>query len=347
MFHNLTIQTVTHETPDAVAITFDVPTDLNGTFDWKPGQYLTLRTEIEGEDLRRSYSIASLPGKPLTVGVKRVDEGKFSTFAQGLQAGDTIQVMPPEGRFTPNGEKQLILIAAGSGITPMVSIAADQLAQGHEVTLVYGNRKTDSIMFRAALDALKDRYTDRFTLIHILSREPQDVDLLNGRISGDKIAALGRAGAIDLQADGIYLCGPGDMIDDVTATLTNEGVDKSAIHFERFYEGDAPKAPASAAAQAAAEHGVTVEVILDGTRRVFEFETQDDTVLDAAARQGLELPYSCKGGMCCTCRCKVEEGSAEMATNYSLEQWELDAGFTLGCQARPTSDKLVLDFDAA
>lgn len=347
MFHQLTIQTVTHETPDAVAITFDVPTDLKGAFDWKPGQYLTLRTQIEGEDLRRSYSIASLPGKPLTVGVKRVEDGKFSTFAQGLQAGDTIQVMPPEGRFTPNSEKQLILIAAGSGITPMVSIAADQLAQGHEVTLVYGNRKTDSIMFRQALDALKDRYTDRFTLIHILSREPQDVDLLNGRITGEKIAALGRAGAINLQSDGVYLCGPGDMIDDVAATLESEGVDKTAIHFERFYEGEAPKAPASAAAQAAAEQGVTVEVILDGSHRVFEFDAQDDTVLDAAARQGLELPYSCKGGMCCTCRCKVQEGSAEMAVNYSLEEWELEAGFTLGCQARPTSEKLVLDFDAA
>lgn len=348
MFHQLTIQTVTHETPDAVAITFDVPADLNGTFDWKPGQYLTLRSDIDGEDLRRSYSIASLPGKPLTVGVKRVEDGKFSTFAQGLQAGDTIQVMPPEGRFTTRGEKRLLLIAAGSGITPMVSIAADQLAQGHEVTLVYGNRATGSIMFRDALDALKDMYTDSFTLVHILSREPQDVDLLNGRITGDKIAALGRAGAIDLTADGVYLCGPGDMIDDVAATLESEGVAKEAIHFERFYEdGDAPRAPKSAEAQAAAEQGVTVEVILDGTRRVFDFDAQDDTVLDAAARQGLELPYSCKGGMCCTCRCKVEEGSAEMATNYSLEPWELEAGFTLGCQARPTSEKLVLDFDAA
>jgi ring-1,2-phenylacetyl-CoA epoxidase subunit PaaE len=173
------------------------------------------------------------------------------------------------------------------------------------------------------------------------------VDLLNGRITGDKIATLARSGAINLGADGVYLCGPGDLIDDVAATLESEGVAKNAIHFERFYEGEAPKAPKSAEAQAAAEQGVTVEVILDGSRRVFEFDAQDDTVLDAAARQGLELPYSCKGGMCCTCRCKVEEGSAEMAVNYSLEEWELEAGFTLGCQARPTSEKLVLDFDAA
>ena len=348
MFHQLTIQNVRHETPDSVAITFDVPGELNGAFDWKPGQYLTLRTEIDGEDLRRSYSIASLPGKALTVGVKQVDEGKFSTFAQGLKAGDRLQVMAPEGRFTPRGEKQLVLIAAGSGITPMVSIAADELAKGHDVTLVYGNRATGSIMFRDVLDGLKDRYTDRFTLIHILSREPQDVDLLNGRISGEKIAALGRAGAIDLaEADGVYLCGPGDMIEDVAATLEAAGVAKDAIHHERFFaEGEQPRAPKSAAAEAAAAKGVTVEVILDGTRRLFEFNAQDDTVLDAAARQGLELPYSCKGGMCCTCRCKVEEGSAEMATNYSLEPWELEAGFTLGCQARPTSEKLVLDFDA-
>ncbi|MEZ5674196.1 ring-1,2-phenylacetyl-CoA epoxidase subunit PaaE [Thalassovita litoralis] len=349
MFHQLTIQDVRQETPDSVAITFDVPGELNGAFDWKPGQYLTLRTEIGGEDLRRSYSIASLPGKPLSVGVKKVDDGVFSTFAQGLKAGDVIQVMPPEGRFCPRDEAQLVLIAAGSGITPMVSIAANALEQGHEVTLVYGNRATGSIMFRDALDAFKDRYTDRFTLIHILSREPQDVDLLNGRITGEKVAALGRAGAIDLAgANGVYLCGPGDMIDDVAATLEAEGVAKEAIHFERFFQdGEQPRAPKSAAAEAAAENGVTVEVILDGTRRVFEFDAQDDTVLDAAARHGLELPYSCKGGMCCTCRCKVEEGSAEMAVNYSLEPWELEAGFTLGCQARPTSEKLVLDFDAA
>lgn len=349
MFHDLTIREVHRETPDAVAISFDVPQAATEAFHWVPGQYLTLRANVDGQDIRRSYSIASLPGKPLTVGIKHVEGGAFSGFAQGLKAGDHMQVMAPEGRFVAKGEARMVLVAAGSGVTPMVAMAADALARGAEVTLIYGNRNTGSIMFREALDGLKDRYVDRFTLIHILSREPQDVALLNGRITGEKVAALARAGAVDLAgADGVFLCGPGDMIDDVAAMLQEQGIPQERIHFERFFQaGDVPRAPRSAAAEAAAAHGVTVEVVLDGTRRQFTVEAGDDNVVDAAERQGLELPYSCKGGMCCTCRCKVTEGSAEMAVNYSLEPWELEAGFTLACQARPTSDRLVLDFDAA
>ena len=349
MFNTLTIRAVQAETPDAVSISFDVPSDLGEAYRFAPGQYLTLRANVGGEDIRRSYSIASLPGQPLTVGVKRVEDGAFSTFAQGLKAGDSVQVMPPEGRFVCKAEQNIVLIAAGSGITPMVAIAGDALARGARVTLVYGNQRTDTIMFRDTLDALKDRHLDRFTLIHVLSREPQDVALLNGRITGEKVIALSRAGAIDLKgADGVVLCGPGAMIDDVAAALEGAGVPKTRVHFERFYQdGEAPRAPKSDAARAAEAAGVTVEVMLDGTRRSFRFEAGDETVIDAAARQGLDLPFSCKGGMCCTCRCKVAEGSAEMAVNYSLEPWEMQAGFTLACQARPTSSKLVLDFDAA
>lgn len=349
MFHDLKICAVRNETDDAVALSFSVPEQLAENYAYQPGQYLTLRATVDGDDIRRSYSIASAPGMPLTVGVKRVDGGAFSTFAQGLQVGDSLQVMEPEGRFVTKGAKKIVLIAAGSGITPMVSIAADVLDRGGDVTLVFGNQRTDTIMFRDTLDALKDKFLDRFTLIHILSREPQDVAILNGRITGEKIISLGQAGAVDLLgADGVFLCGPGEMIDDVSAALKAAEIPDDRIHFERFYQdGETPRAPKSAAAQAAAATGVAVEVMLDGTRRVFQFEAQDDTVIDAAARQGLELPYSCKGGMCCTCRCKVAEGSAEMAVNYSLEPWELEAGFTLACQARPTSEKLVLDFDAA
>jgi ring-1,2-phenylacetyl-CoA epoxidase subunit PaaE len=349
MFHDLTIRDVQAETAEAVAISFELPEALREDFRFKPGQYLTLRAEVDGQDIRRSYSIASLPGAPLTVGVKRVEGGAFSSFAQGLTPGQRLAVMPPEGRFIVDAEQDLILIAAGSGITPMMSIAASALARGARVTLVYGNRRTDTIMFRAALDALKDRYLDRFTLIHILSREAQDVALLNGRVNAEKVRALARAGALDLAGcDGVFLCGPGEMIDEVSAALADAGVGPDRIHFERFYqEGEAPRAPRSAAAEAAASKGVSVEVLLDGTRRQFQVEDQDDTVLDAAARQGLELPFSCRGGMCCTCRCKVTEGTAEMAVNYSLQPWELAAGFTLACQTRPTSDHLVLDFDAA
>lgn len=345
-FHDLTLAAVDHDTPDAVVLRFDAAPA--GDWAFTPGQYLTLRAEVAGADIRRSYSIASLPGQGLAVGVKAVPGGAFSTFAQGLKPGDRVQVMPPEGRFLLRDEARVLLIAAGSGITPMISIAAAVLARGGEVTLVYGNRTSGSIMFRAALDALKDRYLDRFTLLHVLSREAQDVPLLNGRIDGQKIAALTQAGAIDpAGADGVFLCGPGGMIDDVSAALPALGVAEDKVHFERFFtEGEAPR-PASAAAQAAAAAGVAVEVVLDGTRRAFQLEEQDESLIEAAARQGVELPWSCHGGMCCTCRCKVVEGAAEMAVNYSLEGWEQEAGFTLACQARPTTDRLVLDFDAA
>lgn len=348
MFHTLKIGAVTRETDSAVAISFEIPDDIAADFTFQPGQYLTLRAHVAGQDIRRSYSIASAPGDALTVGVKQVDGGAFSTFAQDLHPGQTLDVMAPAGRFVTRGAQNIVLIAAGSGITPMVSMASDVLKHGGTVTLIYGNQRTETIMFRQTLDALKDRYLNRFTLIHILSREPQDVDLLNGRVTGEKVESLAESGALDLKnADGIFLCGPGAMIDDVSSTLEKRGTPAEKIHFERFYQdGEAPRAPVSAAAEAAASSGVTVEVMLDGALRRIRFEAEDDTIIDAAARQGLDLPFSCKGGMCCTCRCKVAEGSAEMAVNYSLEPWELDAGFTLACQARPTSDKLVLDFDA-
>jgi ring-1,2-phenylacetyl-CoA epoxidase subunit PaaE len=344
MFHDLTICAVRPETPEAVAISFDAAPG----FDWRPGQYLTLRATVDGQDIRRSYSIASLPGEPLTVGVKRVPDGAFSGFAMGLRAGDTLQVMPPQGRFVWQGEARVVLIAAGSGVTPMLSIAGAALAAGAEVTLIYGNRTTGTIMFRDALDTLKDRYMDRFTLIHILSREAQDIALLHGRVTGDRVARLAQAGAVDLDgADGIFLCGPGEMIDDVGAMLAGRGVPDARIRHERFHTAGEMPRTRSAVAEAVAATGVTVAVVLDGVRRTFAVDAGDNSVLEAAERQGLDLPYSCRGGMCCTCRCKVAEGSAEMAVNYSLEAWEIAAGFTLACQARPTSATLVLDFDAA
>lgn len=348
MFHDLTVSNVRPEGDSAVALTFDIPGAAAETFRFVPGQYLTLRADVEGADLRRSYSIAEGAAGRLCVGVREVPGGVFSTFAQSVKAGDVLRVMAPEGRFVWRGEKRVVLIAAGSGITPMLSIASAVLEAEGEVALIYGNRSTGTIMFRSALEDLKDRYVERFTLMHVLSREPQDVALLNGRVTGEKVVALARAGAVDLAgAEGVFLCGPGAMIEDVSTALDGI-VDRDKIHFERFYtEGEAPRPARSAEAEAAAAQGVAVEVVLDGVRRGFSVGSEDDNVVDAAARAGLELPFSCKGGMCCTCRCKVVEGSAEMAVNYSLEPWETEAGFTLACQARPTSDRLVLDFDAA
>ncbi len=347
-FHELMISEVRQEGVDANALVFEVPQNLAREFAFVPGQYLTLRADIGGDDVRRSYSIASGPDGALCVGVRQVEEGVFSTFAQGLQAGDKVQVMEPEGRFMLTDQLDVVLIAAGSGVTPMVAIAAAALGRGASVTMIYGNRDFAHVMFRKELEALKDVYMGRFTLVHVLSREEQDVPLLNGRITGEKIAQMAKAGAVDLaSSDGVFLCGPGEMISDVSETLIALGVAAGEIHSERFTpDGEAPKVR-SKAAQVAAQNGVEVEVILDGIKKRFTVEDGDENVVAAAARQGLDLPYSCKGGMCCTCRCQVTEGTSEMTTNYSLEPWELEAGFTLACQTRPTSEKLVLDFDAA
>jgi ring-1,2-phenylacetyl-CoA epoxidase subunit PaaE len=355
-FHELIVAEIVRDTPDAVAIGFAVPPELADAFAFRPGQYLTLSAEIDGEEARRSYSICSIPGDPhLRVGVKRVEDGRFSRFVnERLSVGQSMRVMTPDGRFTAliGGRHDYLLVAAGSGITPMLSIARTVL--GHEkestVTLIYGNRSTDTIMFLEELEDLKDRHLGRFTLIHVLSREAQDVDVLNGRIDGDRLRLLTERGLIDpASADGIFLCGPGAMIDDVAKTLAGLGVDEDRIRFERFTpSGEAPRPrPASREVEEAVAKGVPVEVVLDGVRRSFAVTEPQQTVLDAAHAAGIELPYSCAGGMCCTCRCRVVEGETEMAVNFSLQPWEIEAGFTLACQSRPLSEKLVLDFDAA
>ena len=348
MFHPLTVSEVRPEGEGAVCVSFAVPEALREVFRHRPGQYLTLRRQVDGREVRRSYSIASAPGQGLCIGVRHVPGGAFSEFAQALRPGDTVEAMPPEGRFVSGGESSVLLIAAGSGVTPMVAIAAEALERGASVTLLYGNRASGSIMFKDALEAMKDRYLGRFRLIHMLSRERQDVALLNGRVDGAKVAELARRGVIDpASADAVFLCGPGGMIDEVSEALRALGLPPERIRVERFGDAAAPPAPRSAEAASAAVGGVRVEVILDGARRAFTLGEGDGSVIDAAERSGLDLPWSCRGGMCCTCRCRVEEGAAEMAVNYSLEPWEVEAGFTLACQARPTSERLVLDFDAA
>ncbi len=354
-FHELTVAEIVRDTPDAVAIGFTVPDELAEAFTFHPGQYLTLAATIDGDEARRSYSICSVPGDPhLRVGVKKVADGRFSRFVnEHLAVGHSLRVMTPEGRFTAlvGGRHDYLLVAAGSGITPMLSIARTVL--GHEpdskITLIYGNRSSDTIMFLEEIEDLKDRYLGRFTLIHLLSRETQDVDILNGRIDGARIALLAERGLIDPQgADGVFLCGPGEMIDDVSRGLRDMGVAEDCIRFERFTpSGEAPKArPASRKAQEAVAKGVPVEIVLDGVRKSFAVTDPAQTVLDAAHAAGIELPYSCAGGMCCTCRCRVVEGETEMAVNFSLQPWEIEAGFTLACQTRPLSEKLMLDFDA-
>jgi len=353
-FHPLSIAAIREETADARTVTFDIPAPLREAFAFIPGQYVTLRIDLDGEDVRRSYSICSTPDDDgLSVGIRCIAGGSFSAFAKSLKVGDVLDVMTPQGRFLApiGGVHDYLLLAAGSGITPMMSIARSVLAAELEsrLTLLYANRTSDSIMFRDTLDALKDRYLTRFALAHILDEEQQEVDLLNGRLDREKLEAFAKGGVIQPERhDGVYICGPQPMMEAASAAMQDLGVDTEKIHFELFTPpgGPPPVASASEAANEAAEGGVEVEVVLDGARRRFRLERQGETVLEAAKRAGLDLPFSCAAGMCCTCRCKVIEGSGEMIQNYSLEPWEMKAGFTLACQTRPTSKTLVLDFDA-
>ncbi len=355
-FHSLTISDVRRETADAVSISFEVPAELRDDYRYVPGQYLTLRSDLEGEDVRRSYSICSgLDDGELRVAIKKVEGGVFSTFANdNLTAGMSLDVMTPEGRFVAEPQAEIegeyVAFAAGSGVTPILSIVKSLLEREphSRVTFFYGNRSTASIIFRTALEDLKDRFLERFRLVHVLSREAQDIDLLHGRLDADRIKQLAKVGLFDpATVDAYFLCGPGDMIEQAKEALGGLGVAAETIRAEMFLPADGAEAPraASRRAQETARQGATIETVLDGARHSIEMVEGDDNVVAAAARQGLELPYSCKGGMCCTCRCKVVEGEAEMATNYSLEPWEQEAGFVLACQARPLTEKLVLDFD--
>lgn len=351
-FHPLIVKDVRRETADAVSIALDVPERLKAGFVFRPGQYLTLRATIDGEDIRRSYSICSgVDENELRIGVKKVAGGAFSTFAnERLKIGDRIEVMPPEGRFVcdPSGTGRHILgVAAGSGITPILSIARSVLSTEPEarVTLVYGNQTSRSVMFAEAIEDLKNRYLGRLSVVHVLSREPQDVAVLAGRITGERLRELSN-GVIDLsRIDQAFLCGPQGMVDDVMEALGALGLRPDQIRHELF----TPAAPrARHRAPIVSDKATTtarVTVTLDGKTTAFDWQNDDDNLVDAAARAGLELPYSCHGGMCCTCRCRVVEGEADMAVNYSLEEWELKAGFTLACQARPKGRSLTVDFD--
>lgn len=364
-FHPLDVTHVRSLTTDAVAVTFAVPSTLFEDYVFQPGQYLTLRATIDGVDERRSYSICSAASRSetgdsfLEVGIKHVPDGVFSSYAQTLEVGQTLQVMTPQGRFViePVESQNVLLIAAGSGITPCLSMLKSLLqsdADSH-ATLLYGNRSLDTIMFRDDLAALKDQYTERLSLLHVLSRERQDATVLNGRIDAAKIRTLHKAGLINsLAAKGIYCCGPQAMIDSVTDALQGLGTPLERVHTELFTTLDnasarqvsSPSLQSQQQTTAAEVTGAAVKIIFDGSERTIQVDAAAETVLQAATRSGLDLPFSCQGGMCCTCRCKVASGEVAMDVNFSLAQWEIDAGFTLACQARPVSDSLVLDFDA-
>ncbi len=353
-FHRLAIADVRRETAEAVSIAFSVPEDLRADFAFTSGQYLTLRTTVDGEEIRRSYSICSgLDDGELRVAIKRLEGGLFSCFAnENLRPGDTIEVMPPMGRFgiapDPAAARTYVGFAAGSGITPILSIIKSVLAREprSRFVLFYGNRSSSSIIFKEAIEDLKDRFVERLAVHHILSREAQDVALLNGRLGRDKVQALMRTTGEISAVDHVFVCGPSAMIEEVTGTLKDLGVSPERIHVEVFApaaeSASRPRPPASRAAEAT---GAKLSLRLDGVTHTFAMRP-DETVLDAALRQGFDLPYSCRGGMCCTCRARLVDGQATMDQNFSLEPWEVAAGFVLTCQCRPTSPALAVDFDA-
>ncbi|MEM1025984.1 MAG: 2Fe-2S iron-sulfur cluster-binding protein [Myxococcota bacterium] len=349
-FEELKVVDVRRETSNAVSLSLAAP-DLE---EWRfePGQYLTLRADIDGQDVRRPYSIcAGVDEGVLRVGIKKVPGGLFSTFAcEQIAVGHTLQVMPPQGKFSWSVAEaegvHHVGFAAGSGITPILSIAKSVLSRRPDdrFTLFYGNKMTGEVMFLEELADLKDQFMERLRVVHLFSRETTDVELLQGRLDGAKVKELAQQGYFRPESlDVAYICGPGDMIDAVEAGLVELGVPAEHIRAERFTS--APGAEKTQARRDSEDENRMVEAILDGTHRMLTVLPEED-VVSAATRQGVEVPYSCVGGMCCTCRCRVVEGEVDMAVNYSLEPWELEAGFVLACQSRPKTERVVLDFDA-
>ncbi len=358
-FHPLTVSRVEPEAAGAVAIGLAVPAELRDRFAFEPGQFLTLRATIDGQDVRRNYSISSPRSLlarrgELEVGIRPVEGGVFSNWAATqIQPGQTLQVMPPDGRFTVKKARAIhrVGFAAGSGITPILSIAATTLEEqpDSKFTLIYGNRRMSSVMFNESLQDLKDRFPGRFTMIHTLSRQAQEVELQEGRIDGDKVRQVINALLPVASMDEVFICGPESMIEATQQALVQAGVPESRVYFERFttsreqavkVQSDTDTAPV----RTAAKKDILLKVIVDGHEHELRIG-KDEKLLDAAMNAGLDVPFSCKAGVCCTCRGRILEGSATMHKNYTLEKDEVDKGYVLTCQATATSPEVILTFD--
>ncbi|MGN6525886.1 MAG: 1,2-phenylacetyl-CoA epoxidase subunit PaaE [Burkholderiaceae bacterium] len=354
-FHPLRVRSVRPETDEAMVVSFDVPPELGEHFRFVQGQYLTLRRVIGDEDVRRSYSIcAGLDDGELRVGVRRVRGGRFSNWlAENLRAGDTIEVMPPQGRFfvpvETGAERHYLGVAGGSGITPILSIMKTVLVRepGSRFTLVYGNRRAASTMFKEELDDLKNRYLARVAVHHVFSEERVDSELNQGLLDRAKLAEF-LGGLIDVgRLDHAFVCGPFQMNDEAEAALLAAGMAPERIHVERFgipIPGDAAALPAQVVEPGDAPD-CELTVIRDGVTHALHFHEADGNLLDCAARAGINVPYSCKTGVCGTCRAHLDAGEVRMARNYALEKRDLDAGFILTCQSHPTTPEVTISFD--
>ena len=351
-FHPLTVERIERETTDSVRIALAVPPEFENEYELLPGQHLPFEITVDGRKLRRTYSICSgVDERPLEIGIRVQPGGAFSEYAaKRLAVGDTLEAMPPAGHFHVNldkgNSKDYLGFAAGSGITPLLSMIKSVLESEPQsrFVLFYGNRKQATTMFIEDLYALKNRYPQRLQLHFVFSREEQEFPIAAGRLDADKVRELWAHFCGGLEPAEAFVCGPDTMIDAVTATLAELGMPAGHVHSERFgvpREGaDERPPPAMTSADQA-----TVTVIMDGHRKSFEMRRDDDNIVDAAADNGIDLPYSCKGGVCATCRCHVREGEVTMAANFGLEPWEVEAGYVLACQSRPVSDSILLDYD--
>jgi len=352
-FYPLTVSKVKHETRDAVAISFEVPPELKDTFAYRQGQYLTLRAMIDGEEVRRSYSICSaVQDEQLRVAIKRCCGGAFSSWANdSLAPGVTLDVMPPSGNFNvpldAEARRHYLAFAAGSGITPILSIVKTTLQAEPEsrFTIVYGNRASSTVIFRDELTDLKDQYMGRLRLVYVMSREQQDIELFNGRITEEKCSQFLRHWIDIRDIDIAFICGPEDMMHGVSRSLQAAGLPKEQIRIELFAASSPTRERKPRSVESAARHLTEVTVIMDGSAASFTMEKDKESLLEAGLRAGLDMRYSCKGGVCSTCRCKVQEGEVEMDVNYALEDYEVARGFVLSCQSFPVTDKVVVDFD--
>ena len=351
-FHSLTVSDKRSETADSVRISLQVPDDIESEFNFLPGQHLPIQIDIDGKPVRRTFSICSVPGEgPLELGIRIQPGGLFSGYvANSLQAGDVLQVMPPFGQFhasiDPAKRKNYLAFASGSGITPIISIVRATLEQepGSRVLLFYGNRRQNTTMFIDDLYALKNSFPERLQLYFLFTREEQEYSIFSGRLDAEKTGELYQAFCSGLTPDEAFICGPDTMIASVRTALTELGMDDEVIHVERY--GAPRKKRAARVAEAPAdEHECSVTVIMDGHRKSFQMPAEGGSIVDAAAEEGIELPFSCKAGVCATCRTHVRDGEVRMETNYGLEPWEVEQGYVLACQSHPVTDKVTLDYD--
>ncbi len=356
-FHPLKIKDIKKETSDSVVITFDIPAELKEEFSFLPGQHLTLKEEIDGAEIRRSYSICAAPHEDVVkVAIKKMEGGIFSNYAlNSLKKGQRLDVMPPLGRFTPRLDgkttKNYLLIAAGSGITPVISIIKTILHKepNSNVTLIYGNRNTRSVMFKEELEGLKNLFLKRLTLYFVLSREKVDAPLLNGRIDKDKCKLFFSKLIPVKELNAAYICGPEGMVLAAKEELISQGMPEKLVHIELFttpgqvFGAALDSSTHTSNYDATSESMVTLK--LNGKSYEFPLKYTGVNILDAALEEGLDLPFACKGGVCCTCRAKLVNGKVDMTVNYGLEPDELEAGFILTCQSHPRTDKIIVDFD--